>query len=291
MFEILNIVLPTFIVILIGFLFGRIKQLNVAVIVEVVFYVGFPALAFTSMVDKKIVLFDAARVWASALFIMLGCALVAWVVFKLRRQKHSGLYIPIAIMNSVNIPFPIVSLAFGSAGLAIATLFYIPDTLLLFTLGIYIASGKHWKDSIKEVARVPAIYAAVLGLLVNLLNISVPDLVLRPLAFISPMTIPLVLLVLGFNLSNVRLTSVPTTLLASFLRIGLGLALGFLAVKMFNLTGVMRSVVLLDSAMPSTAATAMLATKYRNEAELVSSVVLVTTIASLVVIPFLLNVL
>ncbi len=292
MFEILNIVLPTFIVIFIGFVFGRIRKVDITVIVDVVFYVGLPAIAFTSMVDKKIVLFDAAKVWASALLIMLGCALVAWVVFKLLRQKHSGLYIPIAIMNSVNIPFPIVSLAWGTAGLAVATLFYIPDTLLLFTLGIYMASGKQWKDSIKEVARVPAIYAAMAGLLVNLLNISVPALVLKPLVFISPMTIPLVLLVLGFNLARVRIRSVPTTLLASFIRIGVGLALGLLTVKLFNLTGVMRSVVILDSAMPSAANTALLAMKYNNEeSELVSSVVFVTTLASLLIIPFLLSML
>ncbi|MBI2287873.1 MAG: AEC family transporter [Chloroflexi bacterium] len=138
----------------------------------------------------------------------------------------------------------------------------------------------------------PAIYAALAGLLVNLLDIPVPALVLKPLAFISPMTIPLVLLVLGFNLSKVRITSLRTTLLASFLRIGVGLALGFLAVELFNLTGVMRSVVILDSAMPSAANTALLAMKYNNEeSELVASVVFVTTVASLLMIPFLLSVL
>ncbi len=288
----LNIVLPTFIVILIGFLFGRIRKADISVIVEIVFYVGLPAIVFTSMVDKKIVLVDAAKVWASALFIMLGSGLVAWVVFEALRQKHSGLYLPIVIMNSVNLPFPILSLAYGTAGLAAATLFFIPDTLLLFSLGVYLASGKQWKDSIKEMARVPAIYAAVAGLLVNLFNISIPALVIKPLSFISPMVIPLILLLLGFNLSKVRITSVPTTLLASCLRIGVGLALSFLAVRLFNLTGVTRAVVMFDSAMPAAANTALLAIKYdSNESELVSSVVFVTTVASLLVIPFLLSIL
>jgi len=89
----------------------------------------------------------------------------------------------------------------------------------------------------------------------------------------------------------VRLKSVPTTMIASFLRVGVGLALGFLAVNLFHLTGILRAVVILDSAMPAAVNTAMLATKYKNEAELVSSVVFVTTIASLIIIPFLLSVL
>jgi predicted permease len=291
MIDILNVILPTFIVILIGYLLGKIWKINVTVIVDLIFYVGLPALVFTSMVDKKIVLVDAAKVWACSLTIMLGCGLAAWVVFKVLRQTHSALYIPIAIMNTVNIPFPIISLAYGAEGLAAATLFYIPSTLLLFSLGVYIASGKRWKDSLKEVSRVPAIYAAAAGLLVNLLDISVPTLVLKPLSLISPMVIPLVLLVLGCNLSTVKITSLPTTLIASFLRIGVGLLLGFVSVNLFHVTGIMRSVVILDSAMPSAANTAILAMKYNNESELISSVVFVTTIASLMVIPFLLSVL
>ncbi|MEE8419535.1 MAG: AEC family transporter, partial [Dehalococcoidales bacterium] len=143
----------------------------------------------------------------------------------------------------------------------------------------------------KEVLKVPAPYAAVAGLLVNFNDITLPELVMAPLNVISLMVIPIVLLVLGANLSKVRLRSIRTTLLASFLRVGVGLAFGFLAVNLFNLTGVFRSVVILVSAMPAAANSSLLATKYDNEAELVSSVVFVTTIASLVVIPFLLNVL
>ncbi|MFH0768890.1 MAG: AEC family transporter [Chloroflexota bacterium] len=291
MIDILNIVLPTFIVILIGYIFGKIGKLNMSAVVDIVIYVGLPALTFTSMLDKEVVLLDASKVWAAALIIMFGCGALAWIIFTIIKQKHSGLYIPISIMNTVNIPFPIIYLTYGSEGLFAATLFYIPNVLLIYSLGVYIASGKHWKESIKEVFRVPPIYAALLGLLLNLLGVEVPELIIQPLNFIGMMVIPLVLLVLGSNIASVRITSLSTTLLASFLRVGIGLLLGFLTVNLFNLTGVLRSVVILDSAMPAAVNSSILATKYKNEADLVSSVVLVTTIASLVVIPFLLQVL
>lgn len=258
---------------------------------DVVIYIGMPALAFTSMLDKEIVLIDASKVWASAVIIILGCGLFAWLVFTLIRQKHSGLYVPIAMMNSVNIPFPITYLAFGSEGLFAAILFYIPQSLLAYTLGIFVIAGKNWKENIKEVFKIPPIYAAILGLVLNLADVTVPELVLNPLSFIGTMVIPLVLLVLGYNLAKVKLTSIPTTLLASFLRVGVGLGFGFLVAGLFNLTGVLRAVVILDSAMPAAATASILATKYDNEAELVASVVFVTTVASLVVIPFLLNIL
>lgn len=289
--EILNIVLPTFIVIFVGYFFGRIKQIDMSAVVDVCIYIGMPALAFTSMLDKEIVLIDASKVWASAVMIILGCGLFAWLVFTIIRQKHSGLYVPIAMMNSVNIPFPISYLAFGSEGLFAAILFYIPQSLLAYTLGIFIAAGKHWRESIKEVLKIPPIYAAILGLVLNFFGVIVPDLILKPLSFIGTMVIPLVLLVLGYNLSKVKIKSLSTTLLASFLRVGVGLGFGFLAVTLFDLTGVLRAIVILDSAMPAAATASILTTKYDNEAELVSSVVFVTTVASLVVIPFLLNIL
>jgi malate permease and related proteins len=72
---------------------------------------------------------------------------------------------------------------------------------------------------------------------------------------------------------------------------GVGLALGLVVVSLLNITGIFRSVVILDSAMPAAATAAILAAKYRNEAEIVSSVVFLTTIVSLVSIPFLLNML
>ena len=291
MTEILNIVLPTFIVILVGFLFGKIKRIDMSAVVDVVIYIGMPALAFTSMLDKDIVLADAAKVWAAAIIIILGCGMIAWVVFKLIRQRHSGLYVPIGMMNSVNIPFPITYLAFGSEGLFAAILFYIPQSLLAYTIGIFIMAGKHWRESIKEGFKIPPIYAAVLGLIFNLTGVKVPELVINPLSFIGTLVIPLVLLVLGYNLSRVKISSLPTTLLASFLRVGVGLGLGFLTAGLFGLTGILRAVVILDSAMPAAATASILATKYDNEAELVSSVVFVTTVASLVVIPFLLSVL
>jgi predicted permease len=288
MLRILDIVLPTFIVILVGYVLGKIKRFDTASLVDIIFYIGLPALAFTAMLSKEIVLLDASKVWASALLIMAGTGAVAFVVFKIARFKHSGLFVPIIIMNAVNIPFPVMSMAYGQEGLLAATLFYIPVTLLSFTVGVMILSRRNWKDGIKETLKMPAIYGAVLGLIFNLLHITVPGLVFNPVQLIGTMVIPLTLLVLGYRLSSVRITDLPSTALASGIRVGVGLGMGFAAVGIFGLTGVSRSVVILDSAMPSAANTSILAMKYGNEPELVSSVVFVTTIASLLIIPALL---
>ena len=289
--NIINIVLPAFFAIFIGYLVGKLSRINMAPVVDITLYIGVPALVFVSLLDKEIVLLDAARMWASSFTIQLGCLVIAWLVFKIIRQKHSGLYVPISMMNTVNIPFPIIYLAYGVEGLAAATLFYIPNVILMYSLGVYIMAGKHWKENVKEVLRQPVVYAAILGLLLNFSGVKVPALAISSLDFVSRMAIPLVLIVLGYNLSKTRMTSVPTTILACFLRMGVGLALGLGIVAVLNITGVFRSVVILDAAMPAAATAAILAAKYHNEAEMVSSVVFLTTLVSLVSIPFLLHML
>jgi predicted permease len=259
-----------------------------ASVVDIALYVGVPALIFTSLLNQEIIILDAAKVWAASIIIMFGCGVVAWLVFKIIRQRHSGLYVPILMMNTMNIPFPVVYLAYGAEGLIAATLFYIPNALLISTLGVYIMAGRRWRENVKEVFKLPIIYAALLGLILNLLQVDVPELVISSLDLIALMALPLVLLVLGYNLSKVRMTSVPTTLLASILRVGIGLIIGLFIVNALNITGIYRSVVILVSAMPAAALSSILATKYGNEPDLVSSVVFLTTIASLVIIPFLL---
>ncbi|HEY78707.1 MAG TPA: AEC family transporter [Dehalococcoidia bacterium] len=287
--DILNIVLPTFIIIAIGYIFGKITKTDFAPVANIALYVGAPAIVLTSLLNNPVVLLDAAKVWGASLVIMLGCGIVAYLVFTMLKQEHSGLYVPIIIMNTVNLPFPIAYFAYGTEGLTAASLFSIPVTLVLFSLGVYIVAGKQRKQNIREVFKIPVLYAAVLGLFLNFFRVDVPELAINSLDIIAKMGIPLVLLILGYNLSRVKITSLPITFLASFLRIGVGLMIGFLIVNLLGITGVFRSVVILESAMPAAATSVIIATKYRSEEGLVSSVVFITTITSLIVIPFLLN--
>lgn len=286
---IIDIVTPAFFTIFIGFVVGKWLKLNITPVVDLTLYVGVPALVFVSLLQKDIVLVDAAKIWSASLAILVGCAVAAVIVFKLLRQKHSGLYIAISFMNTVNIPFPIIYLAYGVDGLVVATLYYIPNIIVLYSFGVYFMSGKSWKENFTEVLRQPVFYATFLGLFLNFLRVPVPDLVVNSINFIGIMAIPLVLIILGYNISKVNVGFLRTALIASILRIGVGFGMGLLMAYILDLSGIDRFVVIFESAMPAAAVTTILATKYNNEAESVSSVVFLTTLASIVYIPILLH--
>jgi malate permease and related proteins len=289
MHQIVNIIGPTFFAVMVGYLFGRVTKANMSPIIDISMYVLVPALAFDSMTGSPIVIGEAAKLWASSLIVMAGTLGAALILFFILRQKHSGLYLPIVFTNYINIPLPIIYLAFGPAAAAQAVLMYIPQGLLLNSLGVYVASGaKDMRTGLGVMLRTPLIYAAILGLAMNLLHVPIPQVVTSSVKLLGQAAVPLMLLILGVSIGRFRMTQIPLTAAASVLRVGGGFAFGVLSVWLLSLTGTSRSVVLFEAAMPGAVFVSVLAAKYKNEEELVSSVVLATTLMAIVVIPALL---
>jgi predicted permease len=287
--QIVTIIGPTLFAIALGYLFGRISRGSVAPLVNVGMYVATPCLVFTSLYSSTVLIGEAAKMWASCILIMAGTFAVAWGIFGLVWKKHSGLYLPIVFANTINIPLPIIKLAFGDEGVAQTMLFYIPYALLINTLGIYMAAGqKGFRQGLGVILRTPLIYAVLVALVLNLTGVLLPGIVTKSLDLVGGAAVPLMLLVLGATIGGVRFTQLPATLVASVIRMGGGFGLGLLAVWLFGLTGVPRAIVLFEAAMPSAIFCSVLAARYKNEAELVSSVVLATTVLSVVAIPVLL---
>jgi malate permease and related proteins len=289
MHQIVNIIGPTFVAVVIGYLFGRVTKASMAVLVDISIYVAVPAMAFHAMVTSEIVFGDATRLWAASLIVMVGNLVMALVLFGVLRQKHSGLYLPIVFTNYINIPLPIIYLAFGAQGAALAILMYIPQGIILNSLGVYVASGeKDIKQGLLVMLKTPLMYAAIVGLALNLARVPIPQVIIGSVDLLGKAGVPLMLLILGVSVGRFRVKQVPLTLVASIMRVGGGFALGILAVWLLGLVDAGRAVVLFEASMPSAVFVSVLAAKYKNEEELVSSVVLVTTLMAIPVIPALL---
>jgi predicted permease len=284
--QMVNIIGPTVFGIVLGYVFGRIGKVSAAPLVTVAMYVLTPCLVFSSVYTSTVLIGQAAEMWASCLIIMGGTLVVAWLVFGLAWRKHTVLYLPIVFANTINIPLPIIKLAFGDEGVAQTMLFYIPYALLMNTVGIYMASGrKGLRQGAVAIARTPLIYAVVLALVLNLTGAAVPRVIVRSFDLVGNAAVPLMLIVLGMTIGGIRFTQLPATVVASVIRMGGGFCMGLLAVWLFGLTGIPRAIVLFEAAMPSAIFATVLANRYENEAELVSSVVLATTVMAVFVIP------
>jgi predicted permease len=287
--QIINIIGPTIFAVALGYLLGRVGDAKVGTLIDVAMFIATPCLVFNSLFTSEVEIGQALRQWATCLMVMAGTFIVAWLVFRALKRRGSALYLPIVFMNTINIPVPIIYLAFGDAGVAQAMLYYIPNGLLIYTVAVYVASGhREWRQGVKAVFRTPLIYAAVLGLILNLADVPLPLVVTNSFKFVGQAAVPVMLLVLGMNVGRFKIRQIPLTLVASVIRMGGGFAVGLLAVWLLGMTGVPRAVALFESAMPSAIFISVLASKYNNEAELVSSVALMSTVLAIGVVPALL---
>ena len=285
---ILQTVIPVFLIISVGYVIGKFKKVNIQPIVDLIVYIAGPCLIISSISRSDINLTDFFTIALVASAIIIILAFIVFIIFKITKSDKKGLYLPMVIGNTGYIGYPVALFAFGIAGLSRAVVYDMMGSLFLYSIGIYIINNK---NQIKEMFKIPLLYAVVIGLSVNLLKIPIPDFVFKPIEMIGMITIPLALLVLGYRLTEIKISSARIAFLSSLFRILGGFFIAFLIIKIFSIQGLVRNIILLQAAMPSAVMTMILCQKYKRDASLVASVVLITTILSLISIPIILSVL
>lgn len=281
-------VFPVFAIILAGFVFARLKRVDLEGITEVIIYITTPCLVFSALMKWSIAGREIVIIPAAACAIVLGCGGAAWICLRLAGRRERDLYLPAMFMNSGNMLLPLALFAWGDEGLSRAVLFFVSVALLHSSLGIALVSRRKgpW-----EMLRLPWLYASLLAIALNMRGAEVPDFLGRPVDLLGQAAIPLMLLSLGIRLRSASLGSAATAALLSFIRIVGGAALAAAFVWTFGIEGVCAKVIILGGLMPSAVINFVLAEKYGEAPHTVASTIVMTTAASVVTIPIALKIL
>lgn len=275
-------VIPVFLLIAAGFAFAHWKKINLTSVTEIIVYLGTPSLVFSSLAGKPLFATDIAVLSAGILLIFAIVGFFIRIYFLVSGFSSRGFALPTLFMNAGNMGIPLALFAFGQAGLQRATLMFVIITFLQFSLGIYILNGRgNWT----EIFRLPLIYAALAGLSVNLAQISLPEVLLRPIIMLGQATIPIMLISLGYRLHEVESLQWGHALGGALARIGGGFAAANLAVHLIGAEGVNRQVLLLYGALPAAVVNFVLTEKYRQDPALAASIVVISTFISIFTIP------
>ncbi len=283
--EVLGSVGKTFALAGIGLLFQRWWRRDIASLTDLAMKLFVPCLAFSVITDQVLTAHDLATVTGGAAMVMLATLGVSALVFRLARIEHRGLYLPVAFMNAANLPFPILEANYGSQGLGYGVLYYLATVTLLYTVGIAIVSRSPHP---RELLKTPVALATAAALVFKVARVGVPPLLHDTADMVGRAAIPTILFVYGYSLGGVRMGDLRLAALGAVLRLGLGLALGLGVVRLLGIEGVARDVVILVSAMPSAVVNVVIASQHRADPDLVASVVLLTSLASVVLLPVLL---
>jgi predicted permease len=299
----LDVVFPVLLIAVLAFFAQPRLRLDVQSLARVTFYFFTPALVLNSLANSSLSSDDFGRIAAAAILIVLLLWLISLPLVRALRldgTAESGFLLATLFVNAGNYGLPVSLFAFGESGLAIATVYYATTSMIQSSLGVYLAARGDASagQALRAVLRVPQVYAALLGLVLNLTDLSLPTGLARCIDLLAQAAIPVMLVVLGVQLSNLiagstrRFRSVGRAVaFATLTRLLLGPLLGLVVALFLGLHELTRNVVIVQSAMPTAVATIILATEYRAEPEFVTTTVFLSTLASIVTITGILNVL
>ena len=282
----LSPVISVFLLVAVGFIFAHWKKISLASVTEIIVYLGTPSLVFSSLASKPLFAADIVVLAGGILLIFAGVGLLIRFYFFIFGFSSRGFALPTLFMNAGNMGFPLALFAFGQEGMQRATLLFLAITLLQYSLGIYILNGRgNWT----EIFRLPLIYAALAGLLFNLTEIKLPELLLQPVTMLGQATIPIMLISLGYRLYQVESLQLGHALGGALLRIFGGFAAANIAVNLIGADGVNRQVLLLYGSLPAAVVNFVLTEKYRQNPGLAASIVVISTFISVLTIPIVLS--
>jgi len=281
-----NNLLPILLVSGAGFALGKLISIDSRSLGRVVFYVFSPLLVFDLMLKSKLNLqqaFTTVAFTASVITVMGLIAFLLGKLFRLEKPYLLAVILTVAFGNTGNYGLPLVKFAFGDDALAVASLFYVTTTILFNTVGVVIASIGHMdlKSAVLGLFKLPSIYGVALALLIKGIGIQLPLPISRTIEIAANGAIPLMLILLGLELTRIQWShSFRALSLGVGLRLLLGPLVGILFASLFGLQHTARQGSILEAAMPAAVATTVVATEYNLEPSLVTAIVFLGTALS-----------
>jgi predicted permease len=281
-----NNILPIILLSGAGFALGKLLHIDPRSLGRVVFYVFSPVLIFDLLVQNQLKISEAAIVVAFTLCILLIMGLLTLVmgsIFKLERTALVAILITTMFANTGNYGLPLVSFAFGEEALPYAGIYFVTTTLLFYTFGVVLASLGHmsFREAIVGLFRIPMIYAVLLAILINIWEIELPVPLARTVELAANGTIPLMLILLGVQLTHVEFSQNQRAMqLSVALRLIIAPLIALVLAGLFGLQGFSRQASVTQASMPSIVSSTVLATEYNLDARLVTAVVFISTLLS-----------
>ena len=280
--QILAVVAPVALIVAAGAVWARLGYAyDTDLVTNLVFYLGAPALVFTTLsafeVDAGTGRFALASVVALASFGLIGAA--ALYVLRLPVRQ---LAVPVMFPNLGNMGLPLCLFAFGQAGLALGVVFFAIGTTLHYTVGVWMLSDRL---GVVEMLRTPLLYATAAGLAVQALGITPWTWITNSTELLGNFTIPLLLLTLGVALARIRVRNIARGSAVAALRLTIGLGVGVGLSAVLGLQGTERGVLILNSMMPTAVFSYLLALKYKAFAEDVAGAVTLSTVGAFLMLP------
>jgi len=286
--KLFEVLFPVFFIVGIGFFLGKKNpNFDTSFITTYSGNFGTPALVIFALTAGGVT-FDVFKEFFIYAIILLAAFGIVGLVFLVLMKKDYIRELPTFILpNTGNMGIPICLFAYGELGMGIAASISSLVVLLHFTLNIFLAKREF---DFQIIFKSPAFYAIIFTVLLLYFDQPIPQFVMNTVMLLAYGMIVMILMSLGVALTQMKVFSFKDALITSTGRVIIGPIIGFVVIKIFDLTGAAAGVVLLQSSMPSAILCYLIASMYspKEIVDNISSTIVVSTIMSLITIPIVL---
>ena len=283
--KLFEVLFPVFFIVWIGYFLGKKSpNINTNFITNYSASFGTPALIIFGVMSSGVtysMFADYFVYWLIAMFIF---GIVGVIFLILMKKDYVRELPPFILPNTGNMGIPICLFAYGVSGMGIAAAISAVIVLLHFTLNIFLASKKF---DVLIIIKSPSFYAILITVAFLYFEIDAPTFVLNTVMLLGYAMIVLILMSLGMALTQLKVFSLKNSIISSIGRVIIGPIIGFILIKIFNLSGFAAGVLLIQSSMPSAILTYLIASMYspKKIVDNISSMIVVSTLMSLITIP------
>lgn len=223
--------------------------------------------------------------------------ILAMIIPRLLRieSKSRGVYQAMTVFSNIGfMGFPVISALYGNGALLYASLFLIPYNVLIYTYGIASITGAKKKEDdsqgVSTLGRILniGVIACMITIVVYLLQLPVPSFLKTTATYLSNLTAPLSMMVIGASLATINIKKLfldVKLLIFSAIKLLVIPVLGVLFIRQFVDNEIICGVCMVMLATPVGSMTAMLAQQYDGDYEMASKGVALTTVLSVVTMP------
>lgn len=281
-----------FILILVGFICGKTGVVTAEgkkVLSNLLVTIIMPAMVLNSYMsefDPKVLSNLLLAFGLSTMAILLAMAVSFFLTMKMKSQNRTVIRFACSYSNAAYMGFPLIQALFGAEGMLYASAFVTMFNVIVWSAGYAMMSGEvQTKQVIKSVGKNPVTYAVILGLVLYLGRIPVPEVIKEPLSLVGSMTTPLSMMIIGVMIAGSEIKSILGNGQVWFtvvLRLVVIPAITFGLFYLLGVGGMVGSVILIQAACPTAATTSVLAIQFNHDETIGAGTVVLSTVCSIV---------
>ena len=279
-------VLPIFIIVAIAFVYNRLMKPDILQITTLTVTVFAPVFVFTELVKSRV---TTEMLYKPVLFMLLLTAVlitIAHLIAKLLKADENervAVILACSMINVGNFGLPLIHFTFGEDAALYSVLYFVAFTISLGTAAVYFCSReKNVVGILKDIGKIPIFHGLFLALIVTEFSFEVPGVLQKSLTLMGQATIPLMIFILGLQLSAITFKPGYLKFITPsvIVRLAVSPLIAFFLLKWIGITGVEKSVAMIQTSTPAALLPLMYAIRFKRSPDLLAVIIVATTIFS-----------